>query len=516
MNPAVSAGPTALLLAGAVVGVIVGGVVAAALVRRRVAREAEEAGAVSARIMAEAESKAREIVLASKDDALATRDKAEQEAKRRRRELDQEEERLARRREKLDGRFDETERRARRLEERERELESRATELDALLDRGRKELARVARMSQESARAALMESVAEESRTDCAKLVRQIEMDARADGDRRAREIIATCMQRCATDVVAANVSAAVALPTDEMKGRIIGRQGRNIRAFEVATGVDVIVDDTPETVIVSSFDPIRREVGRRALTKLVADGRIHPARIEDIVRDTQAEIAETIRAAGEEAAFEAGVHGLHPEVIKLLGRLKFRTSYGQSVLAHSVETAHLAAMLAAEVRADVEVSRAAGLLHDVGKAVTHEVEGPHALIGGDLARRYGLGAAVANAISAHHHEVEQESVEALLVETADAISGSRPGARRESLELYLKRVKALENVANAFDGVEESYAIQAGREIRIIVRPDSVDDLAASKLARDIARKMEESLEYPGQVKVTVIREMRAVDYAR
>jgi ribonuclease Y len=307
-----------------------------------------------------------------------------------------------------------------------------------------------------------------------------------------------------------------VPIPSDEMKGRIIGRQGRNIRAFEIATGVDVIVDDTPEAVLLSCFDPIRREVGRLALSKLVADGRIHPARIEQVVRKTQEELDASIRTSGEDAAFEAGVHGLPDEVLKLLGRLRYRTSYGQNVLSHSVETAHIAAMLASEVGADVNIARAGALLHDLGKAVSHEVEGPHALIGADIAKKHGLPSSVVNAVGAHHHEIEPDSLEAILVETADAISGSRPGARRESLELYLKRIKSLENVANAFEGVQESYAIQAGREIRIIVRPEVIDDLAAMQLSRDVARKVEETLEYPGQVKVTVIREMRAVDFAK
>jgi ribonuclease Y len=300
------------------------------------------------------------------------------------------------------------------------------------------------------------------------------------------------------------------------MKGRIIGRQGRNIRAFEQATGVDVIVDDTPEAVLLSCFDPVRREVGRLSLTALIEDGRIHPARIEQVVRKTQDEVDQIIVEAGKNAAYDAGVHGLHKELTRVLGRLKYRTSYGQNVLAHSVEVAHLAAMLATETKGDIEAARAAGLLHDIGKAVSHEVEGPHALIGAEMAQRYGMPERVVNAIASHHHEAEPETLEALLVETADAISGARPGARRESLELYIKRIKALENVASAFDGVQESYAIQAGREIRIVVRPEEIDDLAAAELSREIARKVEETLEYPGQIKVTVIREMRSVEFAR
>jgi ribonuclease Y len=505
-----------LVLIGAVVGVGIGLVVAYVLRSRLGAREVEAARADAARVMAEAESKARELVLASKDEALEIRNDAERDAKRKRTELDEVEEKLAQRREKLDHRYDQAEVRARQMDERERRLDTRQAHIDEMEQAHHVELERIANMSAEEARNQLLARVAEEARGDAARTIREIEMEARDAGERRAREIIVTAMQRCASDVVADMVSATVTLPSDEMKGRIIGRQGRNIRAFEQATGVDVIVDDTPEAVILSCFDPVRREVGRLALDTLVADGRIHPARIEQVVQKTRAEMEQTIREAGEQAAYESAVHGLHQEVIKLLGRLKFRTSYAQNVLAHSVETARLAAMLAAETGADVDIARAGGLLHDIGKAVSHEAEGPHALVGAELIARYGVAPIVVNAVAAHHHEVEPESIEAILVETADAISGSRPGARREDLELYIKRIKALENVARGFDGVQESYAIQAGREIRIIVRPEEVDDLAATQLSRDIARKVEETLEYPGQVKVTVIRETRAVGYAK
>jgi len=504
------------VLIGAVVGVAIGVVLAVAVRRARARREVEAAERDAARVMAEAETQARETVLAAKNEAIEVRDGAEREAKRRRRELDEEAERLTSRREKLDRRFDETENRARNLEARERQLEAREGALQTMEATRTAELERVAAMTTREARDELLAAVAEEARADAARTIRDIESQAREVGEERARRIVITCLQRCATDIVSDIVSATVALPSDEMKGRIIGRQGRNIRAFELATGVDVIVDDTPEAVTLSCFDPVRREVGRLALATLIADGRIHPTRIEQVVHKTRDDLERVIREAGTEAAYEAGVHGLHAEMIKLLGRLKYRTSYGQNVLAHSVETAHLAAMLASETGADVELARAGGLLHDIGKAVSHEVEGPHALIGADLAVRYGLPPLVVNAIAAHHHEVEPETIEAILVESADAISGSRPGARRESLELYIKRIKALENVATAFEGVQESYAIQAGREIRIIVRPEEIDDLGAVQLSRDIARKVEETLEYPGQVKVTVIREMRAVDFAK
>jgi len=504
------------IVVGTIVGVGIGFAVAALYRRYRERLARESAQSAAANIIAEAETVGREVVLAARDEAIRTRDEAEHEAKRQRRDLDRYQDKLAARREKLDRLLEQAEHRARRLDERERALDSRTGDLDALEAEQRAALERVGRMTHDEARAELLQSIAADARTDAARLIREIEHAAREAGDERAREIIITCIQRCASDVVSDIVTSSVVLPTDEMKGRIIGRQGRNIRAFEQATGVDVIVDDTPEAIILSCFDPVRREVGRLAMLQLIADGRIHPGRIEQVVKKSRDEVERTILAAGEEAAFEAGVHGLHPEIAKLLGRLKYRTSYGQNVLDHSVETAQLAAMLATETGADPHVARAGGLLHDIGKAVSHEVDGPHALIGADLAGRYGLPPLVVNAIGAHHHEIEPESIEAILVETADAISGARPGARRESLELYIKRIRALENIANMFEGVEESYAIQAGREIRIIVRPDDIDDLAAMQLSRQVARKVEETLEYPGQVKVTVIREMRAVDFAR
>jgi ribonuclease Y len=374
----------------------------------------------------------------------------------------------------------------------------------------------VANMSEEEARGLLLKTVEQGARQDMARIIREVEAEAMEEGERRARKIVTLAIQRIAAEQVSEVSVSTVPLPSDDMKGRIIGRQGRNIRALENATGVDLVVDDTPEAVILSCFDPVRREVARMALNKLILDGRIHPARIEKVVAKSQDEINQIIREAGEQATIEAGVPGLHPEIIKLLGRLKFRTSYGQNQLDHSVETAHLASILAMELGANVQVAKAGALLHDLGKAVDHDVEGPHALIGADLAKRYGLSPEVVNCIAAHHAEAESESLEAIIVEAADAISGARPGARRESLETYVKRIKALEEVANSFDGVDESYAIQAGREIRIIVRPEQIDDLAAIELSKHIAKSIEENLQYPGQIKVTVIRETRAVDFAK
>ncbi|MFQ5987315.1 MAG: ribonuclease Y, partial [Dehalococcoidia bacterium] len=438
------------------------------------------------------------------------------ENKRRRIGLQKQESRLQRRRESLDRRFDALERRERKLEAKGKQLDLMRGELERLHQQRIDELERVSTMSREEAKELLLQAIEEEARQDAARVIREVELQAREEADRMSREIITLAIQRCASDYVTETTVSTVPLPSDEMKGRIIGRGGRNIRAMENIMGVDLVVDDTPEAVTLSCFDPVRREVARVALTRLILDGRIHPARIEKVVREVQEEIETLIREEGEQAAYDIGVHGVHPELIKLLGKLKYRTSYGQNVLAHSMETARLAAMMAAELGADVEVAKKAGLLHDIGKAVDYEVDGPHALVGADLARRFGVSPAVANAIGAHHEEEEPQSVEAILVEAADAISGARPGARRETLESYIKRIKALEEVATSFNGVNQAYAIQAGREIRIMVKPEDIDDLAAIRLSKDIARKVEESLEYPGQIKVTVIRETRAVDYAK
>jgi ribonuclease Y len=441
---------------------------------------------------------------------------AEQTIQRRRRELDKEDERLRLRREDLDKRLERLEQREQNLNKRQSRMDKQQNDLQKLEEQREEELQRIAQMTVEEAKAELMAVVENDTRSDMARVIRQVEAQAREEADSRARDVIALAVQRLASEHVSEIAVSVVPLPSDEMKGRIIGRAGRNIRAFELATGVDVVVDDTPEAVTISSFDPVRREVAKRALAKLVVDGRIHPARIEKLVEDAKVEVEQAIREEGERAAFEVGIPGLHPEIIKLLGRLKFRTSYGQNQHAHAIETSHIAGMIAAELGADVQLAKAGGLLHDLGKAVDHEIEGTHALIGAEIAKRYGVNAKVVNIIASHHHEVEQECVEAYIVEAADAISGARPGARRESLETYIKRVKTLEDIANSFQGVEQSYALQAGREVRIIVRPETVDDLSALQLARDIARKIEESMQYPGQIKVQVIRETRAVDYAK
>jgi len=494
---------------------------------RRANSRVRLAQAEADRIVEEAESRRRDTVLAAKDEAIRLRGELDRELTQRRKEIERIERRIEAKEENVDKKVAGLEQRERSLRKSEQQLvqsreaweQERARqqqEIDEARARRLAELERIAGLTSEDAKQELVREVEAEARNQAARRLHEIERETKEEADRRARMILATTLQRIASDYVAESTVSAVPLPSDDMKGRIIGREGRNIRALEQATGVDLIVDDTPESVTVSGFDPVRREVARRALTKLLQDGRIHPARIEEVVTKTQLELEEIMREEGERVAYEANVPGLHPDLIKLLGRLKFRTSYGQNVLAHSLEVSMIAANLAAELGADVNVSRTAGLLHDIGKAVDHEVEGPHALIGADIAKRLGRSNRIVHAIAAHHAEEEPKTVEAFIVATADAISGARPGARREMVETYIKRLEALEGVANSFEGVEKSFAIQAGREVRILVRPNSIDDLGANRLAKDVVKKIEETLEYPGQIKVTVIRETRAVDYAR
>jgi ribonuclease Y len=494
------------------IGLGIGYYIKQTLVERELQRQKIEAD----RILREAKEKATALELQAKNQALEIRQAAEGEVVRRRNELNREEDRLQKRREEMDQRSDRLEKREQAINKRQSALDKRANDIEKLYSDEIEELQRISQMSIEQARAMLLAEVEKDARNDMAKIIRQIESEAREEGERRARDIITTAIQRVASEHVSEVTTSVVSLPADEMKGRIIGRNGRNIHAFEQAAGVDVIVDDTPEAVTISCFDPVRREVARRALGKLVLDGRIHPAHIEKVLKNEQKEVERVIAEAGDQAAFDAGVNGLHPEVVKMLGRLKFRTSYGQNQLAHAVETAHIAAALAAELGADVDISKAGALLHDLGKAMDHNVEGTHAQIGADFAKRYGVNAKVVNAIASHHHEVDQESVEAAIIEAADAISGARPGARRESLDQYLKRVRALEDIGNSFKGVSQTYALQAGREVRIFVKPEDIDDLASNRLARDIAKQIEETMQYPGQIKVTVIRETRAIDWAK
>jgi ribonuclease Y len=504
------------LIIGIVISLVAGSVIGY-LLRQLQLERAVRGGKVEAeRTIDEAQAQAKEIELKARDQALRTRDEAEAETSRRRAELSKEDERLQQRRAENDRRLDQLENREQTLNKRQSNIDRRSNELDVHYAEILVELERVSSMTREEAKNQLLQEIERESRADMVRIIRQIEEEAQAEGDKRARQLIADAIQRVASDHVSEVTVSAVALPSDDMKGRIIGRNGRNIRAFEQTAGVDVVVDDTPEAVTISCFDSVRREVARRSMQALVLDGRIHPAQIEKIVGEQRKEVDRLIVEEGERASFDAGVPGLHPEIIKKLGRLKFRTSYGQNQLAHAIETAQLAAVIAAELGADVEIAKAGGLLHDIGKAMDHEVEGTHASIGADFCRRYGVNPLVVNAIEAHHRDIDQESVEAVIVEAADAISGARPGARRESLEQYVKRIRSLEEIANSFDGVSQSYALQAGREIRVIVRPEDIDDLESTRLARTVAKKIEEGMQYPGQIKVTVIRETRAVDYAK
>ena len=467
-------------------------------------------------ILKGANEQARLIESQARESATKIVQAAEGEIKERRHELSRETERLDKRRSELDGRADRLEQREQVLNKRQSSMDRRANEVDKMLESQVEKLEQISQLTQEEAKAELMAAVEKEARADMARIYRQIEAEAREEGEKRARKLIADAIQRVASEHVSEVTSSVVPLPNEEMKGRIVGRNGRNIKAFEQAAGVDVIVDDTPEAVTISCFDSVRREIARRALTRLTVDGRIHPAHIEKIVEEEAKAVDKVIAEAGEQAAFDANIAGLHPEVLRMMGRLKFRTSYGQNQLAHAVEVSKLAGILAAELGANIEISKQGGFLHDIGKAMDHNQEGTHATLGAEFCKRYGVNAKVVNAIASHHHESEQESIEAVIAEAADAISGARPGARREDLEAYIKRIKSLEELATSFDGVQQAFAIQAGREVRVIVRPEEIDDLTSTRLARDIAKKVEETMQYPGQIKVTVIRETRAVDYAK
>ena len=502
----------ALIALALIVGLAIGYFIS----RTQIARAQRQQQDKADRILLEAKEQAKTVELQARDAALKISQGAEAEINRLRSELNKEEERLQHRRTELDTRMDRLEQREQAVNKRQSAVDKRANEIEKLHEQQLEELQRVAQLSSDEARGILLAEVEKEARGDMARIMRQIEAEARDDGERRARKIIADSIQRVATDHVAEATTSLVPLPNEEMKGRIVGRNGRNIRAFEQAAGVDVIVDDTPEAVTISCFEPVRREVARRALARLILDGRIHPAHIEKVLEDEQKAVDKVIAEAGEQAAFDASVTGLHPEVLRMMGRLKFRTSYGQNQLAHAVEVSKLSGILAAELGANVEVARQGGFLHDIGKAMDHNQEGTHALLGAEFCKRYGVNPQVVNAIGSHHHEMEQESVEAVIAESADAISGARPGARREDLEAYIKRIRTLEEMALSFKGVSQAYAIQAGREVRIIVRPEEIDDLDAARLARDIAKKIEETMQYPGQIRVTVIRETRAVELAK
>lgn len=514
----------------ALLGVVAGAALVALWFRLRGQSLAElerSSRATAARILEEARIEAdavrKEAQLQAKDLLIQGKAEWEQELREQRREIGLIEKRIAQKEEGIDRKievFAEREsqiaKREEALRQREAEIEARRAEYDQLVDSVRHKLEQTAGMTRDEAKRTLMEQMVDEARHDAAQKVRQVEAEAREEADRRAKKIVSIAIERMAGEFVAERTVSVVPLPSDDMKGRIIGREGRNIRAIEAATGVDLIIDDTPEVVVISCHNPIRRELARQALERLVSDGRIHPGRIEEVVRKAEQELDEAIREAGQRAVLEVGIHGLHPELVKLVGMLKYRYSYAQNVLNHSIEAAFIAGAMAAELGLNEKQARRAALLHDIGKALTHEVEGSHAIIGGEIARRYGESAKIVNAIAAHHEEVKAETILAPLVDAADALSGARPGARREVLESYVKRLEDLERISNSFRGVEKSFAVQAGREIRIIVDPGTIPDDQTSLLARDVARKIEQEMTYPGQIKVTVIRETRASDLAR
>ncbi|HLF71390.1 MAG TPA: ribonuclease Y [Dehalococcoidia bacterium] len=509
----------AIVLVAIAVGVlalVVGALVGRSLWTRSEKGKAEAASADAERILAEAQSKEKELLLEAKEESIRLRTQAETEAKELRQEALRMEQRLAQREENLDRKQETLDRRDSGLSEREEKIEEARKIAEELQGQRLVELERVSHLTQGEARTLLMTEVEAEIREDANRLVRQIEEEARETAGPKAREILTATIQRIATEAVSESTVSVVPIPSEDMKGRIIGREGRNIRALEAATGVDLIIDDTPDAVMLSSFDGVRREIARLSLTRLISDGRIHPTRIEEVVEKSRQDVEAEIRTAGEEAMLEANCGGLHPELVRTLGRLKYRTSYGQNQLLHAVEASKIATMLAKEVGCDVNVLRRGALLHDIGKAIDRETEGTHALLGAALARRYNIPEPIAHCIESHHEEVQPLTLEAHLVQVADAISGGRPGARMEALESYIKRLEALEEIATSFGGVDKAFAIQAGREVRILVKPETIDDLGAMRLARDVSKKIEESMEYPGQIKVTVVRETRATDFAR
>ncbi len=510
-------------LAGLIIGGLLGAFLRARVSGSKLANAEKEAAQIIENSRKEAETTRKEAELQAKDVVFRAKAEWEEEVREARKEILSQEKRLLQKEENLDRKVSQVDdkereqvRREQSLGDRERNLDQRAGEIDALILEQRTQLEKISGLSSEEAKQQLMSAMESEARHDAARRIRQIEEEARESADKKAKKILSLTIQRYAGDYVAEKTINSVALPNDEMKGRIIGREGRNIRAIEAATGIDLIIDDTPEAVIISGFNPVRREVARLALEKLITDGRIHPSRIEEVVKKAEQEVESAIREAGEQATFDVGVHGIHPEIVKLIGRLRYRTSYGQNVLQHSLEVSFLCGIMAAELGFDIKQAKRAGLLHDIGKAIDHEIEGSHAIIGADFARKYGEAPEIVHAIAAHHEEEKPDTVLAVLVQAADALSGARPGARREMLETYVKRLDDLEKIGTSFKGVTSCYAIQAGRELRVMVSSDLVSDDQSHIVARDIARKIENEMTYPGQIRVNVIRETRATDYAK
>ncbi|WP_034601695.1 ribonuclease Y [Clostridiisalibacter paucivorans] len=501
---------------GLAIGIFAGIYIRKTIAEAKIKTAEEEAKRIIEEGIKTAETSKKEYLLEGKEEIHKMRTDLERENRERRNEFQRLERRLVHKEEILDRKGESLEKKEDILNKKNKEIEKRELDIEELYKKQVEELEKLSGLTSDQARELLLNDVRKETSHEAAIMIKEIEYKAKDEASKRAREIISHAIQKCAADHVAETTVSVVSLPNDEMKGRIIGREGRNIRTLETLTGIDLIIDDTPEAVILSGFDPIRREVARIALEKLISDGRIHPARIEEMVDKARKEVSEHIREVGEQATFDTGIHGIHSEMVRLLGRLKFRTSYGQNVLNHSIEVSHLAGIMAAELGADVKIAKRAGLLHDIGKAVDHEVEGPHVDIGVDLCRKFRESKEVIHAVAAHHGDVEPETIEAILVQAADAVSAARPGARRETLEAYIKRLEKLEEIANGFEGVEKSYAIQAGREVRIIVKSDEINDLDTIHIARDIVKRIENELEYPGQIKVNVIRETRAVEYAK